>query len=110
MAFYTRTEARKMINEDLKFYTLNSWIEKIVAWTDYNFEVAVPTSENAWSYRNGQPVKRLVLTEDDIELMKRLYDLKVVKGKLLPYAIAHTFLSEGDLEKWENGEYEKTRL
>lgn len=105
MTYYTKTEIRLLINKNLSKDTLNNWLKKISEWTLYNFNVAVPTHGNA--YRKGQPVKRVVYDETDIEYLKQLYQLRIVDNLSLAYAIHKVFLLPKDFEKWQKGEWNK---
>lgn len=106
MTFYTKTQLRPLINENLKMDTLTRWIKRIELYTLYYFNIAVPTENN--SYRLGKPVKRKVYDEKDLKLFQKLYELRIIQGQPLEYSICKSFMSDEDFNKWKIGEWDRS--
>lgn len=90
--YYRVKTAAKLIDPDFSSRTLYSWIAKIEKRTKYRFL-------RKTILRNGILVDQLLLTEEDIQLLKKLYRLRNKERKDLTAAIFTTFLSPEELSE-----------
>jgi hypothetical protein len=88
--YYRVRTAAKLIDSEFSSRTLYSWIAKIEKRTTYLFL-------RKDILRNGIPVSQILLTEEDILLLKKLHRLRNGERKELTAAIFATFLSPEDL-------------
>lgn len=90
--YYRVRTAAKLIDSMFSSRTLYSWIAKIEKRTSYRFL-------RKDILRNGIPVSQILLIEEDILLLKKLYRLRNQERKELTPAIFATFLSPEELAK-----------
>ena len=90
--YYRVKTAAKLIDPNFSARTLYSWIAKVEKRTTYHFL-------RKSILRNGILVDQILLTEEDIQLLKKLYSLRNKEKKELTAAIFATFLPTEELEE-----------
>lgn len=90
--YYRVKTAAKLIDPSFSARTLYSWIAKVEKRTTYLFL-------RKSILRNGIPVVQILLKEEDIQLLKKLYSLRNKEKKDLTAAIFATFLSPEELDE-----------
>ena len=88
--YYRVRTAATLIDSDFSSRTLYSWITKIEKRTKYCFL-------RKDVLRNGIRMVQILLTEEDIQLLKKLYRLRYEDKKDLTTAIFITFLSPEEI-------------
>lgn len=93
--YYRVRTAAGLIDPDFSARTLYSWIGKIEKRTKYQFL-------RKDILRNGIPVTQILLTEEDIQLLKKLFRLRNEEKEELTAAIFATFLSPEEFKEHLN--------
>ncbi|OEH82476.1 hypothetical protein [Enterococcus rivorum] len=102
--FYTVKEVCEAISFEMKERTLRSWISKIEERTAFRFTRKINMEFPHYVY--GKPVPQLLLDEDEIRLLKKLYEERQNGASLLA-TIDRLFLLPEDYAQrypeWQRG-------